>query len=460
MTADFPLGWVDRSKKTTAAPVILVPALILAVFICAFIFGCVAWRRRRRSRQKDLEKKLQKFHVLEDDPQVDIEEKKRSRVQQRRLWIKATARWKPKLSARRRRKRAASISSTGDSSHLASPRIEELSLNELQSTEKFVDDLSTDTTVATTVAQPSLHSPDSAVPDGETSCTEYSASRSSHELPQPPSYRDDGAASEVQSTIADSSPCFTTAGSSLLVTDPGDSSQGAFPADNPVLHLSTAHIATDDKRLLARMATLVSSPLGDAFTAEDPSHEPAATGRPTVPVIEVLEAEPLDVLEASGSGNYKSLGVVWSNSLAPSSSLRPSSSALPVPTYSRQPSPHPALFPAPPSKAQLAASLFHEYPRAFEDVDSGPDLHPSAPPFASPSAPEDDQRLCVDAIPCAPPLIDEEDELQLGLGPSAPPLGTTEEEPREHLGHAAQSFPFLSSPSHPERTVSPPDYLP
>ena len=155
MAANFPPGWVDRNKKGTS-PFILVLALVLALLISALIFGCVAWRRKRRASQKDVEKELRKHHVLDDDSELDmeLEEKRRSRAQQRRLWVKATARWKPKLSARRRWKRAASTSSVGESSLQASPKIRGTSLGASASTDTFVDESFADATTAATIAQP------------------------------------------------------------------------------------------------------------------------------------------------------------------------------------------------------------------------------------------------------------------------------------------------------------------
>lgn len=109
MTANLPPGWSAR-KKDTLTPYILILALVLAIFISVLIFGCVAWRRKRRSAAKDLEKKLHERSILDSDSELDVDanEKLRARVQHRRLWVKTSPRWRPnvKLSARRRRKKA------------------------------------------------------------------------------------------------------------------------------------------------------------------------------------------------------------------------------------------------------------------------------------------------------------------------------------------------------------------
>lgn len=460
MTADLPPGWNRAGKKD--APYIPILAVGLAFFICILIFGCVSWRRKRRVAAKDLERKPRKQSVFDDDDSdVEIDEKKRMRAQQRRLWVKATARWRPnvKLAARRRRKRAPS---TGDTAYAATSSRRESFADGTRSSETLrEDDFPSDVTQPTPSTHESLatSSPNTAATDGETSRADepqlpFDAPSREEESILPPDYRD-GVSGQAQVVSPDPAERLVSAGSTSLFIHATDL---PLASDN---HVSTAHIATDDKNLLARMAALVSSPpIDDPFVGEDLSHGRAFGSGPSVPVIEELEAVPVAELEATENETGKGAGIVWSNTLSPSTSfLRPSLAAsLPVPTYSREPSPHPPLFPPPPSKAQFAAPDFYGYPPTFEhDSPCGDDFHPSAPPSGYPSAPEDDNDIDTNAVPCAPPLIDEEDELQLGLGPSAPPLLL------EGAGSSSDrlSHNHHTSSSSPDRTVlSPPDYLP
>ena len=478
MTANLPPGWTDRSaEKDTTTRYILILALVLAITISFLIFGCVAWRRKRRGSNKDLERKLRKHHIIDDDSDSEINEKIRARVQHRKLLAKATARWRPnvKIVARRRRKKATVDSSSNAPSELPERTDPSPADASMSSDTLTLNSSLDDVRVTPTSFSPSTPSLNSSVPDGETPHAEGPEPCSddpSHERDslEPPDYRDDGANRDVQLVGVDRSVRLGSSGDVSLV-DGTHTAQLAHPpltAGDKLPRVATAHIATDDKTLLARMANMVSSPPGeDLFVAEGPSHETTVPCGPSVPVIEELEAIPAAELGTSGSGVRKGPEVVWSNNLSPSTSSRHPMLSVPVPTYSREPSPPPPLFPAPPSKAQLAAPHFYEYPSAFESdvLDSAAtELQPSAPIFEYPSAPEDDLHPQLDAVPCAPPLIDEEDELHLGLGRgSAPPLPDDADNARAGAGFASSSssvapVPYSSSPS--ERTPSPPDYLP
>ncbi|GJE87694.1 hypothetical protein PsYK624_037770 [Phanerochaete sordida] len=463
MTAKLPQGWNRPGKNDDVARYIPILAVFLALFICILIFGCVAWRRKRRAAARDLEKKPHKQRILDDDSESELEDKQRARAQQRRLWAKTTARWKPnlKITARRRRKRTNTTSSASGTVYPASSRRASFA-DRAGSSETLHEDIPSSPSTAqvdTDSVHPALSSPDLQLLDGETpplgDAQTLPDSHSHEEEPAlPPDYRDG-----TSGQGGNPAERFPTASSALLTAH----ATPTFSSDN---HVSTAHIATDDKNLLARMASLVSAPpVDDPPTVDDPSHEARFGPGPSVPVIEELEAAPVAELETMGTSSEKGPAVVWSNNLSPSSSstLRPLLSAtLPVPTYSREPSPQPPLFPPPPSKAQLAAPAFYEYPSTFES-DALDDYHPSAPPFG-PSAPEDDSDANPDAVPCAPPLIDEEDELHLGLGPSAPPLPPEEGEiPGADSGPATVSVPRRAHPSSRQRErtfLSPPDYLP
>ncbi|KIP10079.1 hypothetical protein PHLGIDRAFT_272555 [Phlebiopsis gigantea 11061_1 CR5-6] len=474
MTVSLPPGWDRSSKNTDLTPYILSLSLVLAVGIVLLIFGCVIWRRKRRGANKDLETKLRRHRTRDDDIDDELDDIARARAQQRRLWVKATARWRPnvKISARRRRKKlGTSVSSDVSSIHSkaessaagASPSMEMLSLES-----------SSITTEATNNPLPSAAPPlDITVPDGETPPSEGHEpflDAPSHELrlAHPPDYREDGANVGARGDV-DPPPHSVTSEDAFLDDSP-QTAQMTRPAMS-LPHVSAAHVATDDKNLLARMATLVSSPPEeDAFVASQSSHDAVVPHAPSVPVIEEFEELSSSHLETMHRDSGKGAEVVWSNHLSSSStSYQPAlSNTLPVPTYSREPSPHPPMFPAPPSKAQLAGFQYYEYPSAFEAdmVEPPADPQPSAPMFEYPSAPENDSSR-LDAVPCAPPLIDEEDELHLGLGrayaPPIPPLADDVDAVRTGSDSTSPA-PSGASISHPssqlERTTRPPDYLP
>lgn len=68
MSASLPPGWNKNSARKDVSVMILTLALVLAIAICGLIFGCVGWRRKRRAlTQKDLEKKLRKHKIIDDN---------------------------------------------------------------------------------------------------------------------------------------------------------------------------------------------------------------------------------------------------------------------------------------------------------------------------------------------------------------------------------------------------------
>jgi hypothetical protein len=151
---------------------------------------------------------------------------------------------------------------------------------------------------------------------------------------------------------------------------------------HPPVH--AAHVATDDKSLLARLAEFASSPPPSEVSAEAPS-----TLQVSAPVWrdEEFEDFPCD------PGGSSSIHI----------------SMCPAPT---------PLFPPPPSKEKMAAPTFYDYPYSFEDITVEPEAGPSAPPFDDPpSAPPTN---IIDLTPSAPPLMDIDYCMEVDA--SAPPL--------------------------------------
>lgn len=150
----------------------------------------------------------------------------------------------------------------------------------------------------------------------------------------------------------------------------GASSADEFEHDPPPIH--DAHVATDDKALLAHLAGLASEPVSESSGVEV-----------SAPIWddEQIEADLISSIDQ-----------------APEASTCPAALS----------------FPPLPSKGKMALPDFHKYPLTFEEmVELGEDPGPSAPPFEEGSSIDlqDDPPL----MPSAPPLLDEED-----FHPSAP----------------------------------------
>ncbi|KAI0718858.1 hypothetical protein C8T65DRAFT_706539 [Cerioporus squamosus] len=259
--------------------------------------------------------------------------------------------------------------------------------------------------------------------------------------------------------------------------------------------INSAHVATDDKNVLAHMVRLASAPPpADACAS---SHGGSSELYPSVPILEDDGFEPLPPelqsdVDVHVSGERAIRGPPHSG-LAPDAPLD-ASSPYPVPSYTEDALRHRALvLPPPPSKIALAGPMFYEYPNEFEEdvATTEPPLGPSSPPFEEePFAPpfRIDEGLVV--APSAPPL-DSADELPPTmemLSPSAPPLEHDEHEyaisigtsldshedqrrapqgvPDDHTGVSPTANAGVASLRQPsaygarERSRSPPEYLP
>ncbi|KAI0688141.1 hypothetical protein BC835DRAFT_1419397 [Cytidiella melzeri] len=508
MTASLPPGWDGSEDRKDLPPYILALSICLAVFICGTIFGCVAWRRKRRALI-DHEKRMQKKANEVYDSDLDSEELKCARSHQR-MWTKASARWKAgvRVSARRRRRRTAALTPQDTEPKMPTetlPRDTTVSIHSVGSSAHFQPD---DTTIIP------LRHEDTPQDPHASSSLEVPTEVSRFSLP--PQYPQDSierlSLPEVNGAVVG---CRRS--SAEVDTPPLDDEDIPYSAVG-------GHVATDDKTILSRMADFASSPPMEAGVPLDASgNETSIIAGPSVPVLEQLEQDAVDLLSEE-IGTFRSEGrSTWTRSVIPDiqvshSELCSHSDHAPVPIYSREPSPHPRprtpVFPAPPTKAQL----FYEYPSSFEEDVEGiePLPVPSAPPFefaSAPSAPPHDafETSDVSAVACAPPFIDEEEEaahlglfvapVSSGLSRATSTSPTAEDEIRDqpraavddysvpHVGHAtgcssqaqtqsgiwtcscatdrssassAERRPaFASSPSSSEGTMlSPPDYLP
>jgi len=159
--------------------------------------------------------------------------------------------------------------------------------------------------------------------------------------------------------------------------------------------IPTAHVATDDKAVLARLATLASAP------PEEDNGTSSADRDVVVSAPEWHEEEEIEELIAQTAEIAAGAGV---GGAAIDREGRPEEGPCAAAA---------SPFPPPPSKANLLAPNFYDYPYSFEEMEmpgmDALELGPSAPPFEErPSAPiEDGEDLQL--LASAPPLMDDDD---------------------------------------------------
>jgi hypothetical protein len=172
--------------------------------------------------------------------------------------------------------------------------------------------------------------------------------------------------------------------------------------------LHIAHVATDDKSLLARLADLASSP------------------------------PPEDCADSTGISNTTQVSApAWHDGDLESN--QPNGISTNASTCSLSP-----MFPPPPSKERLAAAEFYNYPFAFDEMDSAIlNLEPSAPPF------EEDSSLTleVNLVPSAPSLLDHSDHFIPDSEASAPECdpGVSEQSNTRRENASGQDHDRISS---------------
>lgn len=370
---------------------------------------CVWWRRKRTKREREKEKKAREDLEAGVDSDDEFDELKLVRTRQR-IWAKATARWKAnvRLSARRRWKRQAGAKDS--TSRSLTER-----LHGLPSTISLP--------CAAEAPDPAFHA---AEPSASSPPAEHSNVRATSAFPEPPAYLSQSSDSQGGSEFP----------------DVGDTIPTSPRVPGVIL---SAHVATDEKGMLARMASMASAPPAGTFSSFHPPTMYASV--PDDTEFEELPPE-LQVEEASG-------GPQNCQTLSPTMSHL----HVRVPTYSRDASPGPSSLPSPPAKPRFAAPDFYEYPPSFEEDYLGldPEANPSAPPFEEEALP----------LPSAPPLeLEDPSGDAAGAHPSAPPL----EDAVFDYGGAATP---LSAPADPpadtsrsatpprwDAHTSPPKYLP
>jgi hypothetical protein len=381
--ATMPTGWTKSANydkpRTT---LILCVSLILAFFMCAFMTIFVLWRKKhRKAHDGDEEMKLRRRRGLDISEQEALM-KKEARLKQK-VWARASARWKANVQslARRRKNRRLFTAASASLHDISRPESVRRAPSRPPSTYSS--------------PAPTLRS--SLSPDhGTTHVDDHvtlgpSISTPSTDLtpPSPPAYIQSDSPPLIQSKR---NPVNET----YLRTDhdppPDPFSSIPHDIDHPQYTPSAdevpipyddsyhiGHVATDDKTLLARMATMASAP------PVEPDEGGSSRLQTSAPIWDDEHLE--DIIDGLDDAE-----------IAPSSHTSSSLSSLPSASHS--------LFPAPPSKGKMAARDFYDYPYLFEeDVSSlEPEMGPSAPPFE-------------EHTPSAPPLVNEPE-----MTPSAPPL--------------------------------------
>ncbi|KAG6873847.1 hypothetical protein C0995_010459 [Termitomyces sp. Mi166 len=400
----LPPGWKTQEASSAGrTTLILALSLVLASVICFFIISCIFWRKKKRRGREhaDVEKKARKRRrqPAGDDDGISMLTEREVKVKQK-IWAKATARWKAnaKYTARQRRGKR-----FGMTTRVNSPRSSCASLDRVEETQSTVAQPPMTTSLATLSPRSSLESLYTATETTRLGETGHILSSpveetrtgdppevSSSCLSSPPAYHGDNLA---QTSGRDKGLPISEAGSTLPGSNTRSSSYDLHSQNNAPYPIHAAHVATDDKRLLARMAEFTSAPPPDPAGSSDAS----ATYHASVPVWQDEE------LEDFGEGVYhhESAYRDLSPSGFPSS---PSSSA--------------SFFPSPPSKGKMVAPAFYDYPYTFDDMLIEPESGPSAPPFEEESSNPSDMT---------------------GLAPSAPPLTESE-------AYYADTYP--SAPSH------------
>ncbi|KAG5647683.1 hypothetical protein DXG03_008406 [Asterophora parasitica] len=390
---NLPPGWkVPGSTTKSRTTLILALSLVLAFFICFLIIGCLFWRKNKRRRRKDsdIEMKARKRRREQDDDGRDsmLSLEKEAKVKQK-IWARATARWKAnaRYSARQRRgKRIISTTRVARSSSSSSlARIDETQLPPTNASPN-ISRRSSLSYAATWVgdATSSSHPSPPVVPT-------HNVPTPLTPNPLPPAYHLRVAAQQAHAPSEGGHP--TEPLSPLAYTSssnsPSDPSGASIDMSLPPQSIHVAHVATDDKTLLARLADLASAPPPDGANS---SNDHSTTFHVSVPIWQDEE------LKDFGHGTYDSSN----RSLPPSRCSSRSSSPAP-------------LFPPPPSKGKMAAPAFYDYPYTFEDILVEPDPGPSAPPF--------EELIPVgeaDLTASAPPLLDAEAAYYIESHASAP----------------------------------------
>ncbi|KAF9531884.1 hypothetical protein CPB83DRAFT_891227 [Crepidotus variabilis] len=375
----LPPGWKPTEKPPdNRTSIIVAMSLSLALLICFFIIGCLFWRKtRKRDKGLDIEAKANRSRRRRDmssRERRNVDAEKEAKMVQK-VWAKATARWKENVryAARRRRGKRTSM-------RLSQAQLSSLSLNDspLRTVNAESKPASRSPSPSPSIPEQIAQESQPCVPEPEPNAAETALSSTTG---QPPAYHQRLLIPHIVISSHDSSSIDSNHGLSTtysLSRQPSHASLNSSTPNSPhlsqYLDLNTpaAHVATDDKSVLARLADLASAP---------------------------PDGDSPDFIE----GSYAHVSVpAWQDEDMEDFSGLTEDSCPPIADAA-----HSAAFPPPPSKERLAAAERLEYSFNFDELeDMEPEPGPSAPPFEETSAAPPDESIL---LPSAPPLPDSPD---------------------------------------------------
>lgn len=362
---------------------------------------------RRRHKDGDLELKVPRQSrssvtiPTNTQPQVDMRKEAKGR---QKIWARATARWKQNAlyTARQRRGRrpTSTRSQPLDSCTTLHPSVptetpdDDDDASSMTSRAQSVSrSVSRRTSIESTygVSPPSSNQPQEPTNNPHTPPSIIVDSSPDPSL-SPPAYRQRTLVTPIITPSSGLSvPDEHDGSGSLLPPSPrpsnlsfnaspveGKSSISAQGSDTPQIPVHAAHVATDDKALLALLSDLAERPPGETPHNAESSHQVS---------VPVWEDEQLE-------------------DFTPESSETGTSGSTPQPP-----------FPPPPAKGKMVEPSFYAYRCSFEEFSESidPEMGPSAPPFEAPGAPVLGDMIM---LPSAPPLVEE--DFLLEVYPDAP----------------------------------------
>ncbi|CDO73182.1 hypothetical protein BN946_scf185007.g237 [Trametes cinnabarina] len=507
---NLPAGWDKNRDDDNLTGMILGLSLSLAVSLIIFMIIVVRWRHGRRTRHR---KDAEKTPSLRSAASLDESEELKRARQQQRLWARASANWVAKVrqSARRRRKRkAASAAMDADGRALREAQASSSAVSLARTHSAPANDSRRSAASSTHTAH--SRSPTPTAPD------RHEEAHYAHPLQHPPAYPHgsssayEPAYSHWHSHTLDLVP---SSGHAPDIPPPPSTSQSYSTDRSPPPSLSplpyeppvhSAHVAVDDKTVLARLMHLASAPPlpPHGTDACGPSTSTTTEGglsdmRPSVPVlhddpfedalppnIESLDSvahahtpslldgprcrahdvfsasAPLALLPYGPGPLVRNLGLQVPSDTVDALDADGIQEEGEIPSYAEDVLRHPPLvLPPPPAKVPMVGPTFYEYPDEFErDIATvEPVTGPSAPPFeheyAPPSESSDDAaRAAAAVVPSAPPLEFADDAFGglEGLIPSASPV--VPEDEAESRTQSEGSASRLSSTSSSPRSRS------
>ncbi|KAJ8702031.1 hypothetical protein PTI98_000780 [Pleurotus ostreatus] len=374
----LPPGWGKKNSVKDKTIIVTLP-LVLAFVICFLIIGCLFWRKSRakKYREHDIEMKALQLRRNDEDNESIVIQAARTK---QRLWARATARWKAnaRYTARQRRGKR-SVASRGSASYSSAVSLPN-AINDNQSTNRNASTSSRSPSRRTSISNTT--GPQYTTENAETPIS-ISVSPPSPAPASPPAYHQP----LRQLSVDNLSSAEALSRKQSFESVVGDSSLR-------YITINSAHVATDDKALLARLGELASEP------PVEPTDSVAASAlEVSAPVWQDEQLE--DFATISDRSRPESLGGTHHGSSSFSSSYHSSGFPLPPPAVSL--------------KGKEADLSYYEYEYSYDDIaDVEPEIGPSAPPFdefPAPSAPPlDDSFFGEPAGPSAPPFPADEDD--------------------------------------------------